>query len=82
MNKQEIINYLNNRNVYADVSIEEMAEVLAVKPRPKGKWIFVQYDANPNIGNYHCSCCRFIPVCYIEFQRTNFCPNCGAKMGN
>jgi hypothetical protein len=48
--------------------------------RPKGNWIYVQYDANPNIGNYHCSECHYIPVGSVGVQVTNFCPNCGAKM--
>lgn len=46
--------------------------------RQKGEWVFVQYDANPNIGNWHCSECRFIARSSIEHLL--FCPNCGAKM--
>lgn len=48
--------------------------------RPQGEWEWVQYDANPNIGNWHCSECRYIPHGKKEYQKTNFCPNCGAKM--
>lgn len=48
--------------------------------RPKGKWEWVQYDANPNIGNWHCSECRYIPHGKKEYQKSNFCPNCGADM--
>lgn len=48
--------------------------------RQKGEWEWVQYDVNPNIGNWHCSLCRYIPVGNIGVQRTNFCPNCGADM--
>lgn len=46
--------------------------------RPQGEWVFVQYDANPNISNWHCSECRFIARSSIEHLL--FCPNCGAKM--
>ena len=43
--------------------------------RPKGKWEFVQYDGNPNIGNWHCTNCRGIAK-----PHTNYFPNCGARM--
>ena len=56
---------------------KEMTE----RPQGKwGKWEWVQYDANPNIGNWHCSECRYIPHGKKEYQKTNFCPNCGADM--
>lgn len=46
---------------------------------PEGKWVFAQYDANPNIGNWHCSLCRHI--IFQKFKSTaNYCPNCGADM--
>lgn len=79
MNKQEVINYLNNRGVYADVSIEEMAEVLAVNPKPKGEWVCICKSTFPQYqpDEYKCSVCG-----HIENRRTNFCSNCGAKMTN
>jgi hypothetical protein len=52
--------------------------------QPKtGHWEWVQYDANPNIGNWHCSECSCIlrgetnkgPV-----RLPKYCPDCGAKM--
>lgn len=46
-----------------------------IEERPKGKWEFVQYDANPNIGNWHCTNCRGIAI-----AQYNFCPTCGADM--
>lgn len=49
--------------------------------RKKGKWIWVQYDANPEIGNWHCSECRFMPSAFnLAKKHLNYCPNCGAKM--
>lgn len=53
---------------------------LGKNSRPQGEWVWVQYDANPNIGNWHCSECHCIPHGKKEYQRTNFCPNCGADM--
>ena len=57
-----------------------------VTPAPKmGHWEYVQYDGNPNIGNWHCSECRSI----VEYKPTynwekkpyhKYCYNCGAKM--
>ena len=52
--------------------------------QPKtGHWEWVQYDANPNIGNWHCSECSCIlrgetnggPV-----RLPKYCPECGVKM--
>ena len=50
------------------------ADVAAVQ---HGRWRWVAYDANPKIGNWHCTYCNRIPK---SFQKEDFCPNCGAKM--
>ena len=42
-----------------------------------GRWRWVAYDANPKIGNWHCTYCNRIPK---SFQKEDFCPNCGAIM--
>ncbi len=43
-----------------------------IEERPKGKWI----ELNGHVYDYRCSCCQYIS--YDE--KTNFCPNCGARM--
>lgn len=48
-----------------------------VTPMRHGRWRWVAYDANPKIGNWHCTYCNRIPK---SFQKEDFCPNCGAKM--
>lgn len=48
-----------------------------VAPVVHGRWRWVAYDANPKIGNWHCTYCNRIPK---SFQKEDFCPNCGAKM--
>ena len=48
-----------------------------VTPVRHGQWRWVAYDANPKIGNWHCSYCNRIPK---SFQKEDFCPNCGAEM--
>ena len=50
------------------------ADVVEVR---HGRWRWVAYDANPKIGNWHCTYCNRIPK---SFQKEDFCPNCGAKM--
>ena len=50
------------------------ADVVEVR---HGRWSWVAYDANPKIGNWHCTYCNRIPK---SFQKEDFCPNCGAKM--
>jgi len=54
----------------------------SVTPQSKtGHWEWVQYDENPEIGNFHCSECRYIPAIFnMSAQKLNYCPNCGAKM--
>lgn len=57
---------------YAD-ALTYAIEVLEQQKVGYKEW--VQYDANPCIGNHHCSLCRAI----ID-ERDKYCPNCGAKM--
>ena len=49
---------------------------MLVSEKPKmGRWEWVQYDGNPNIGNWNCSECHYIGRSYFDY-----CPSCGAKM--
>lgn len=57
----------------------------SVTPAEKvGHWEYIQYDGNPNIGNWHCSECRtIIPHMPEETDNTpiyKWCPMCGVKM--
>ena len=47
-----------------------------------GKWEYVQYDGNPEIGNWYCSECKFIPCSQMqkEIKEYDFCPKCGCDM--
>ena len=56
--------------------------IKALEQQPKkGHWEYVQYDSNPNIGNWHCSECRGICTEMHSIEDGyNYCPNCGAKM--
>lgn len=67
------------KNYGAVMTQIEVEKLSSVQPeRKKGRWEWVQYDADPNIGNYHCSECRFIPAIFSNHLK--FCPYCGAKM--
>ena len=59
--------------------LEKLREFPAadVAPVRRGRWRWVAYDANPKIGNWHCTYCNRIPK---SFQKEDFCPHCGAKM--
>ena len=58
------------------VIYQQILAMPPISPKPKmGQWEWVQYDSNPNIGNWNCSECRCIGRSYF-----NYCPNCGAKM--
>lgn len=57
----------------------------AVTPKEKtGHWEWVQYDGNPNIGNWHCSECRTIilhmPEKIDNIPIYKWCPMCGCHM--
>lgn len=66
----------------------DVALLPSVEPERKiGRWEWVQYDSNPNIGNWHCTECRNIVIKGVKkekkgavFPLYTHCPNCGAKM--
>lgn len=64
---------------------EAVVNLPSVTPQQRtGRWKWVQYDGNINIGNWHCSECDRIVIGAIEhFKPANsyrYCPYCGAKM--
>ena len=67
-------------NTALDVAIE------ALKAQKVGHWEYVQYDYNPNIGNWHCSECRNIVIECADKNKDggiptySYCPKCGARM--
>ena len=73
-----------SREEYIRKALERLRPVT---PAEKvGQWEWVQYDGNPNIGNWHCSECRLIVDVpwkkrWSKKPEYNYCPNCGAKMG-
>lgn len=68
----------DNMSVAVDKALEQEQKT--------GNWEWVQYDSNPNIGNWHCSECNRIVCGAIKnaanpiFYAYNYCPNCGARM--
>ena len=62
--------------------MEKINELPSVTPQQRiGYWEYVQYDNNPNIGNWHCSECRGIcREMHSIKDAYNYCPNCGADM--
>lgn len=64
---------------------ERVMNLPSAKQEPKtGRWEWVQYDNNPNIGNWHCSECNRIVSGAITavnpIYSYKYCPQCGAKM--
>jgi len=57
------------------VSMTQIQNAPTIEPeRKKGKWIDIG-------GNLRCSECNIeYPDLYPDYDETNFCPNCGAKM--
>ena len=90
ISRQDAVNACRNGWGYDDETIEHIVgNILGLPPvtpaEKVGRWEYVQYDGNPNIGNWHCSECRYI----VNYEPTynwekkpyhKFCPMCGAKM--
>ena len=58
----------------AKYAIETLPSV--TPQRPEGRWIATENE-EMNIDGYFCSCCD-LPM--ETEERTEYCPNCGAKM--
>lgn len=94
MNNEDWINtFINKFNEDKDYKITDVRdrEKLLDELRPKGEWIHHE-QVNGLGGYWKCSCCGepaiFTPRLAIDGvqnygwdnRKTNFCPNCGAKM--
>ena len=55
-----------------------MMAIEALEEPEIGKWEYIQYDADPSIGNWYCSKCRhIISMNIVPYYR--YCPYCGQK---
>lgn len=72
MSRDDIIDWLCDINVRADISIEEMAdEIMENASQQQGEWKEIDIKDYKAI----CSCCgTWTPI------MGNYCPNCGAEM--
>ena len=85
VSKQAVLDTLTKTSGIRGDALKALYDLPSVSPQPKmGHWEWVQYDSNPNIGNWHCSECRtIIPHMPEETDNTpiyKWCPYCGAKM--
>lgn len=71
MTREQIIEYLYEHNVRADISIEDMADDLT--DQKTGKWMIE--DCHAATYKYCCSECNA-----HHRARYDFCPTCGARM--
>lgn len=69
MTKMEIIDYLYENHVHADIKIEDMAEDLATEQKT-GAWI----EDDDEMIIWCSVCANENDFC------TDFCPHCGARM--
>ena len=58
---------------------ENVCDALHKVSRPTGEWIHDGVDVEGGVDWMHCSNCGKSDV-WADATRTNFCPNCGARM--
>ena len=76
MTNKEAIDRLNGMQSRCDNGYDAEAIYLAIKAleeRPTGKWISDGFCFSSS--KFKCSRCHF-----PELEKTNYCPNCGARM--
>lgn len=69
-------------SVNTGITCEKMEEILKNLPSvklPKGEWVLEEEQNHVELM-YSCSECGFIA--WGEYEKTNYCPNCGARMEN
>lgn len=55
---------------------DDNGDVVEISRVRHGYRYFLQYDVNPEIGNWHCSVCNRILLGHGTRER--YCPHCGA----
>lgn len=66
-------------------TLEDLPTVNPQEPKT-GRWEWIQYDYNPQLGNWHCSECKCVVVeCVGKNEKGGiplyrYCPQCGAKI--
>jgi hypothetical protein len=95
VSRKEVMNMLHNHafDYATSTKISALLKTMRVEvdrmppvtPAEKvGHWEWVQYDGNPNIGNWHCSECNRIVCGAITAVNPvysyKYCPQCGCKM--
>ncbi len=82
MTLQDAIQVFRDTNAYGTMDIAKSV-ILEALEQKTGHWEWVQYDANPNIGNWHCSKCSCILRGEINgnpIRLPKYCPECGTRM--
>ena len=86
MTKEEILDYFSDLNVVYNNpnKLDDFRKMLDKLTEQKiGRWEYLQYDANPRVGNWHCSACNNILIQYGTRELPplyTHCPSCGARL--
>ena len=83
IDRQRVLNILSYFDLETPTwQLEMIKKLPSAEPEQKtGKWEWVQYDSNHEIGDWHCSECGFMPASFnLAKKHLNYCPNCGARM--
>ena len=80
ISRQQAIEAVQNRHIMLNkekvLLINDLEKLPSAQPK-RGKWIDKFEETRESLS--YCNLCGY-PVSY--FYKTNFCPNCGAKMRN
>lgn len=76
-----------NREDYTDsrsrmLEYKKIIDVPTVEGPHKGKWILEPYDIEHDIWVHRCGECLKVSMLGGKVLKFNFCPNCGADMGD
>ena len=75
----------NDTTIKCDLAIRALSPVNTQEPTT-GHWEWVQYDYNPQLGNWYCSECKCVVVECVDKNEKGgiplykYCPQCGAKI--
>ena len=86
ISRRDMLDAIGHGTTYTSEELQRIIKGLPLAMPKTGHWEWVQYDSNPNIGNWHCSECRCVVVECVNKDEEGgiplykYCPQCGVKI--